>query len=62
MAIEYRYFVVRMEVEVDADGLLDAEYNRVERAEDQLRDLVGYAHARKARANATVKAVFDIDS
>jgi hypothetical protein len=50
MAIEYRYFVVRMEVEVDADGLLDAEYNRVERAEDQLRDLVGYMRTPVRRA------------
>jgi hypothetical protein len=54
MAIEYRYFVVRMEVEVDEDGLLDAEYNRVERAETQLQDLVGHAHVRKARGRTNL--------
>ena len=58
MAIEYRYFVVRMEVEVDDYGLLDGEYTRIDRAEDQLREMVGYKHARKANANATVKDVF----
>lgn len=58
VGIEHRYFVIRMEVDVDDNGLLDDEYNRVVRVEDQLRDMFGYENARKANANAIVKEVF----
>jgi len=59
MAIEYRYFVVRMEVEVDDEGLIEGEYTRIDRAEDQLQEMVGYKHARKAYARQiAVKDVF----
>lgn len=58
MTTEYRYFVVRMEVDVDEYGPLDREHERIDRAEDQLRDMVGYANARKAPKNAIVREVF----
>lgn len=56
--LEYRYLVVRMEVEVDEFGLIEGEYTRYDRAEDTLRNLVGYENARKAPANKVVKDVF----
>lgn len=59
MTTEYRYFVVRMEVDVDEFFVpLDREHDRIERAEDQLRDMVGYSNARKASKNAIVREVF----
>lgn len=44
--LEFRYYLIRVEVEVDDEGPLSTEWTRLYRIEEALRDQAGYGNVK----------------